>query len=171
MASSFPRGLCQCVGAVSAVLTAVLLVAGFILILAFSSDFDDVSSWSSQYTAGIAAVCTSSLTSLICTVYLCAALKHDWTVFGFLNVSTPDTDLKKVIFPPTQPPPSKPQTEAKPEVTQGDVTSAYYVNHSMFQERSVKRVNAYEIQQMESVENKASTEWDPDTILKDDDMY
>ena len=165
------QGACQCIGIASALFTAIFSLGGFILLLAFHSDFDDVNSWSSMYTLGIAGVCSSSLTSLICTIYFCVALSRNWTVFGFIEIQTPHTDLKNVIFPPAQPPPNTKQPETKPEVTLGADTPVYYVNQAALHTRSVKRVNAYEIQHVESVKNKAQTDWDPDTILKDDEMF
>ena len=160
------------IGIVVTSLSVVLLVGGFVLILVFSEDFDKSKDWSSEYSIGIAAIVLGTVTSLLATLYLCLALRRGWKLYGCIDVTAP---MKTSSLHLTQLS-SKQEMDTRSNDATGATSSIgndYAVNDVSAKQttssRPDGRVTAYDIQQSES--KTAETDWDPDTILKDEDMY
>ena len=165
---SVKRVCCDVIGVITTSLSAILLLCGFILILLFSEDFDESKDWSSVYSIGIVAIVLGTVTSMLATVYLCIALRRGWKLYGCVTVNAPSK----------APSVSMAQLPSKDELdnnTSDAMSSSSHAGHVVTDAQPTSssspsgRVTAYDIQRQES--KRASTEWNPDTVLQDDDMY
>lgn len=154
---SWQQVCCHAIGISASILSAVLLVGGFVLIIVFSSDFDAVDLWSIQYSVGIAAICLGTLLSIVVLIYTCCSLRQNWKVFGFIKIKAP----KKQIAGMFSTMPSKDDVD---RVVDAGNTQDRYIRPTHYSGANDKYTGSDDVVNRNSREDIG---WDPDVILGD----